>query len=1467
MKEELNKNNDLSLGNTNKNSNNKFTFPSNLIVNTQEGINKITSIQFGVLSSSDISKLSTIECVNRDLYDENKIPIPYGPIDFKLGVNQKNIICPTCEKKIENCSGHFGFIRLNLPIFHIGFFKYIIDILKIICKHCSRVLLNEEDRKKYKKILNKKLNNNQRKNVTKDIIDCCKKIRFCPFCDGINGNVKHITGLGPTIIVHEINKNDLKEKEINNYSQKFESAKIIFNNNNNNKNNNNNNNNEDKSKEKDLFFFSDSNKISIELSSPFIFNLFSNIPSDDLIYILMDGVNSHPLSLILSYVIVPPLPIRPTVQMGLNSTNEDDLTIKIREIIYLNKLIKNSIQEGKENTYKLLEDLNSLQSTHAYYINSETKGINKNIVGNKLIRSLSTRLKGKTGRFRGNLSGKRVDFTGRTVISPDPNLEINEVGVPIHMAKNLTYPERVNEYNINYLKKLILNGPEIHPGANFLIKYDKNSIDSYENKIYLGYPNRKKICEELKIGDIVERHLLNDDIILFNRQPSLHRLSIMSFHARILPWRTLRFNESCCAPFNADFDGDEMNIHFPQTEEAKAEAYNLMGVIENLQTPKNGEPLIASTQDFLTTFYLITQKDFFLDRCHFYQFCNYFNDAKEKIDIPPPTILKPKELWTGKQLFSLLLRPNFKSKVIINLECKARNFSRKIKDKNKFFMDPNDGYVYIKNSELLFGNIDKSTIGNGSKTGLIFVLIKDCNKSIAAKILTRISKFSSRWINDYGMSFGIGDVTPQKKFIETKNEKVNYSYEESDKQISLYNKGQIQLKPGMNAEESLESNLNKILSDVRETIGSYLRTILPKNNPALIMAISGSKGSDINLCQMIACLGQQIVNGNRIYNGFNDRTLPHFEKFSKYPASKGFISHSFYDGLNATEFFFHTMGGREGLVDTAVKTAETGYMQRRLMKALEDLTIQYNGLVSISSGEIIEFIYGDDGIDPMCTDTDGKIIYLPRLWNLVKSLYPYSKNDMYLNEKEINNIIEENINKLKNKRSIILPSENFINDIRTFFNDLLNEYKITYEKYKNYPNLLLHLHIQKNQIENFFKLLERKFYLALAHPGEAVGAVAGQSIGEPGTQMTLKTFHFAGVASMRVALGVPRIKEIINCTKDIETPVIYAKLIQENDLDVAKIVKGRIEKIKLSKICKSIKEIISNNGCYIKIKLDKDFIEKSKLEINTEMVKVALLENKKKLKLKPNNIIIESDDKLKIGPPETSKDSLYFSLENLRRNLPDIIISGIKTINRIVINKTEKENNYILAIEGTGLLDIMRTPGINYKNTSTNNITEVEKTLGIEAARSLIISEINYTYSCYSIQVDKRHLGLISDLMTFKGSVYGFQRFGMSKMKDSVLLHSSFERTNDVLFDAALHGKVDQLKGVSESIITGKMIPIGTGLFRCLYDKDKYNKIIREKYENEKKNDKKLNNNNIFDNENEIEFCKNVNFNLIDLIK
>ncbi len=1440
---------------------------SELIVNSKEGIKQIKEIQFGVFSPSEIAKISTIECINTHFYAENSdIPIPYSPVDPRLGVNKKKQKCPTCNKKLEECPGHFGYVRLNFPIFHIGFFKKIIEILRCICKNCSRILLPEEEKYKLRITASKmkKLSVSRKKNLLGEISKLCSKVKICPYCGALNGKVKHIQGIiGPTIIVHELNKKDIENEEEKNpekrtFKRKYESAMILLSQKNKSK----------FSKESNIdypnniFNNSSSSTVTIELTSPFVYNLLSHISPEDIIFFGMDEENSSPINLLLQYVIVPPLPIRPTVSVSIDKINEDDLTLKIRQMIHINKYLKSYIIEGNGNTYKLMDDLNLLQSVHAYYINSNTKGINKNILGdNKEIRSFCTRLKGKTGRFRGNLSGKRTDFTGRTVISPDPNLQIDQLGIPVLMAMNLTYPERVNKYNIKKLKKFIMNGNDKHPGANFIF------TNNGENKIYLGYVNREKICNELKIGDIVERHIIDDDIVLFNRQPSLHRVSIMSFKAKILPWRTLRFNESCCTPFNADFDGDEMNIHVPQTEEARAEAYHLMGVTRNFQSPKLGEPLIASIQDFLITCYLITQKDYFLDRSHFIRYCTYFNDGKEKVEIPFPAIMKPKELWTGKQLFSVILRPNKNYKNIINLKNQSNSYNKNYVE----FDCPNDGFVIIKNSELICGIIDKQTLGKESKDGLVFTLIKDCGFTETAKFLTRISKFSSRWICDYGLSFGIGDVIPSKYLIENKTKVIRKAINESEKQINLYNSGKIEIKPGLNEEESLETYLNKIFSDTRDTLGNYLVEVLPRTNSALQMTVSGSKGSRINLSQMICCVGQQTVSDNRIPYGFANRTLPHFEEFSKYATSKGFVGHSYYNGLNAIEFFFHSITGREGIIDTSTKTSRTGYMQRRLVKFLEDVTVQYNNTVTISSGEIIQFLYGDDGIEPSNTDSKNKIVYIPRLWDFICTKYPIKEtNDKVLEVNEITEKVEEYISKCPISKYEL--NREFIKEIRQFFLEKINVIELAKKSFGNKKSNIINkiCAIGYNQLKEFFNELWTRYIKAKVNPGEVVGAVAGQSIGEPGTQMTLKTFHFAGVSSMNITLGIPRIEEIVNNTQNITTPIITGELVKEDDLSFAKKVKGRIEKIKLKRICKYIKEVLSPEGCYIKIKLNEGYIKSSNLDISIQKVKEALLLNKKKLsmKLKENHMEIEKNINLKIKFPEVDKNSLYFTLEIFMKNLPEIIISGISTVNRAIINIKEEDgdnkNNkkYNLIIEGTGFLDVMKTEGIDHKHCKSNHIGETLNTLGIEAARKTIIDQLDYTYRYHSIKVDKRHLGLIADLMTFKGNVHGFQRFGILKTKDSVFLNSSFERTTDILFDAAIYGKMEFLKGVSESIIVGKTANIGTGTFKLFMDKKMFDEELKEK-----KNEMVVEEENINVNNDGKDFAKNkVQFNMYDMI-
>ncbi|KAJ9598140.1 hypothetical protein L9F63_026756, partial [Diploptera punctata] len=834
------------------------------------------------------------------------------------------------------------------------------------------------------------------------------------------------------------------------------------------------------------------------------------------------------------------------------------------------------------------------------------------------------------------------------------------VGVPIHVAKILTFPERVNKANIKLMKELIINGPDKHPGANFIEQRGQAF------KKALRFVNRNKVAQELKPGDLVERHLRDGDIVLFNRQPSLHKLSIMAHKAKVLDHRTFRFNECVCTPYNADFDGDEMNLHLPQTEEARAEALVLMGNKSNLVTPRNGELLIAATQDFITGGYLLTQKDTFLDRgqaCQLAACLLAGDDVTMDIDLPPPAIRKPVALWTGKQIFSLILRPSKKCPVKANLRTKGRAYT------NNEELCINDSYVVIRNSELLAGSMDKSTLGSGSKNNIFYILLCDWGEDYAAKAMWRLARLASYYLMNRGFSISIGDVTPGQGLLMAKHQLLHAGYSKCDDYIKSLEEGRLQCQPGCSEEETLEAVILKELSVIRDHAGkACLKELHPSNSP-LVMALSGSKGSFINISQMIACVGQQAISGHRVPNGFEDRALPHFERHSKIPDAKGFVENSFYSGLTPTEFFFHTMGGREGLVDTAVKTAETGYMQRRLVKSLEDLCLHYDMTVRNSTGDIVQIFYGGDGLDPTYMEGKDCPVDFRRVLDHVRAKCP-APDEEPLDGPSIIKAIEE-IFKADEFDSC---SEEFKNDLKTFTEDFARRVSrlrpcIGIEKTSPLPPVFLQLErLTVSQLVEFFHTCRDKYMRSKIEPGTAVGALAAQSIGEPGTQMTLKTFHFAGVASMNITQGVPRILEIINASKTISTPIITAHLENDTDAEFARRVKGRIEKTTLGEVSEYMEELYLPDDCFLLIKLDIDRIRLLKLEVDAESIRYSICTSR--LKLKPNLVSVVSDSIITVRPGK-SKSSLNYQLQSLKESVPKIVIKGLPSVNRAVIHNDD----------------------------------------------------------------------------------------------------------------------------------------------------------------------------------------------------
>lgn len=1291
----------------------------------------IKKISFSLLSASQIENMSVTHVDYKTLYDiTSKTPFAGGPLDLKLGVSNKTAICSTCNENIQNCAGHFGYIKLFLPVYHIGFIKHVISILNCICKNCGSFLLP----------FNRKLAHSEKINF-ETIKNECKNVKNCPTCQKPNGTVKKNSGFR---IFHEIKHNKVEPSLI-------------------------------------------------EINPLTCLNLFKLISKDDYPFL---GVKDCPSSLLIENLVVPPSCIRPSVDMGDDGFNEDDLTVKLCEIVNTNKLLEESIRKG--NSLPLInDDWDYLQLQIALYINSDLPSIN---MINTPIRGLVQRWKGKAGRFRCNLSGKRVDFTGRTVISPDPNLSVEQVGIPEAVAKNLTVPEKVNSFNRNFLRSLVGNGVDIWPGANFVISKDDKGK---EFKRFLKFSKNK----DLKIGDIVERHLMNDDIVLFNRQPSLHRMSIMAHRVKVHKHKTFRFNECDCTPYNADFDGDEMNIHLPQTLEARAEAENLMGIRHNLCTARNGEPLISCTQDFLTGAYLLTSKDVFFTRERFSQLCSYIYDDCPKIIYAKPVIKYPVELFTGKQLFEIAITYSVSksnNNSTVTLKAKNRNY--------KSDYDLNDGFVQIINSRYIMGRLDKSIIGGENRKGSLIYQLLNISKISAVTIMNCIARLTSRYLAETGFSIGLDDVFPGQNLIASKNETIACGYNQVDDFIK-------------NNVKDLELEISAVLNKIREECGNVCLKELSRYNSPIIMQECGSKGSKINVSQMIACVGQQIISGHRIPNGMLNRTLPHFTINSLTPESKGFVMNSFFTGMHSYEFFFHAVSGREGLVDTAVKTAETGYMQRRLMKALEDFSVRYDYTVRNSTNNLIQYKYGDDHVQTLKNEEDQffewifnaavsqflgvknfDISNINTDFDIILYLKSYSFGIILENEFFNTDAILEVLNTIKRHEILkdVFNSKRFAELI-----EFLQNYKT-----KTYFYNKKHCRFFQNRLflTTFFILLKEKLFKMVIEPGTAVGAIAGQSIGEPGTQMTLKTFHFAGVASMNITLGVPRLKEIINATSNITTPIINGKLMCKG-LETAKVIKSRIEKLIMKDITNKIVTSTCADKIFLSFHIDIQLLKQLRVEINLE--NIASIVNTS-LKSIPVEVV---NDEIRYNIKRAKENSIFL-IEKIRKQILEVKLAGLDQVSRVVINCSNKDKDeYELFIEGKGLNKVLNVPGINSYETLSNDLLEVEKSLGIEAARSMIIKEVEFIMGKHGIKVDHRHILLLADTMSCRGEILGITRFGIGKMHSSTLMLASFEQTADYLFNSAVCGMEENIGGVSESIILGIPISLGTGSFGLYWKK------------------------------------------------
>ena len=838
------------------------------MVRSNKNITKrINKVRYSVYSPKEIMKQSVVKVITPEIYDKYGFPVEGGLMDLKMGVIEPGLTCKTDGMGYKDSEGHFGHLELARPILNITFIDEIAYTLKTTCQSCFRILVPEDKIKEKEEELilaKKQLGTDKFIKYHSKFMSTLAKVKTCPHCEA-----------------------------------KQEDVKL------------------DKSS---VFVFTQGDKKRL-LTTEIRFR-FENIPDSDLKLMNLNGI--RPEWLVLTALPIPPVSMRSTITLQSGQRSEDDLTHKLTDIIRTNQRLHEHLLVGVPEA--IIEDVWDLLQYHiSTYLDNTIPGLPPARHRNgEPLKSISERIKGKKGIIRNNLIGKRVNYSARTVISPDPRLKLNEVGVPIQIAMRLTVPESVTEENIEYLKTLITNGPLKYPGANYLRTKSGARKAITEDLV-------EKLLEEIEPGYVVDRHLVDGDSVIFNRQPSLHKLSMMGHVVKVLPIKTFAINPGVCKPYNADFDGDEMNLHAAQTLEGRQEVERLMDVKHQLISPASGDTVIGCIQDAITGLYVLTNE------------MEY--DREEAIEL----------------LFSI----GFKEFSRVNFGKKVTGrelFSVILPEKLNFIGESKVGSLVIKDSKLVEGVIDKKTIGDGGGTLLRF-LHKNYGSDEVLKTVSYMFNLGIQVLKKRGFTISMGDFDIDRK-IDSQVEKFNEdAFKDIDNIISEYGKGKLQRLTGLSDEQTLEIKILQILNSVRDDTMKYVQKELRKDTGTMLMADSGAMGKVLSIVQMHAGVGQQSLRGQRLSRGFTGRTLSHFRKGDISPEARGYIKSSLKRGLKPYEVFFGCITGRDGLMDTALRTPKTGYLYRRMASAMLDLVVNEDLSVRNEDGVVVQFKYGTDGID------------------------------------------------------------------------------------------------------------------------------------------------------------------------------------------------------------------------------------------------------------------------------------------------------------------------------------------------------------------------------------------------------------------------------------------------------------------------------------------------------------------------
>ena len=943
----------------------------------------LESIQLTLYTDKEVRSLSAVQVLFPSTL-ERSLPKSNGLSDPRFGVTDRNLRCTTCGQ--ADCFQHFGHIELNKPVCRLGQISLILYILRSVCWACSRRKFTVKNEKggflDARSIVLK--TPPLGKERLRALSEACKNRFKCPWDDDSLSESERCGAPQPSyVLVNKLFfKRTFREKE-------------------------------------ECLFESENEKAfaTCRLMPDEIQSILRHIPHETLVLLGFRPEVSHPMNYIMSAHIVPPPIIRPasgSVASDLRSRGENDMTTAFQDIIRCNNELKSVYDDPDISEKERYQSWDKLQLFCGALVNQVLKKqetydgtplMHSRAIANRQVKDLKSRLTGKRGRLRGNLSGKRVDHAARSVVGPDACHDIYELGVPRSIMSTLTFPEHVNFININYLASCVARGSNVLGGALTVrtpALLGQKGSEGGEKVHYISLLDelgRRDLAASLKPGMIVERHLRNGDWCLFNRQPSLHKGSIQAFQIYHVPSLQFKLPLPCTKPFNADFDGDEMNLHSLQGYEAIAEAQEIMSVPFQMVTPQSNSVSIGLVQDSLVGAYKMSSKDSLIKRdlvmqlimcfrhnpssttynqmpiCTPESFVDFLvkksNDRSSSISssstkrsknifflphidpfLPCPAILKGTTYckgvktvhaprWTGKQIFSWLLHP------AISLQ---KTLSGGDAAKSEDWLS--DKIVSIRNGEVFCGRLCKQTLGS-TTGGLIHVFWKHCGPWAAAHFVSDAQRLMMQWLTHFTVSISILDC-------------INGAESAVDDLVAE-SMGKADALMLSDVPESVrEQRQTQVLQDIlRSAGGKVLENMDPHCGIATVVN-SGAKGNLMNLAQISGIVGQQTLNGARVQfrkGPSGPRTLACFAPGDGRPEARGFVASSYLMGLQPYEFFFHQQAGREGVVATVSGTSETGYNHRKMIKGQESEVIMYDGSVRVSSNVIIQLHYGGDDYD------------------------------------------------------------------------------------------------------------------------------------------------------------------------------------------------------------------------------------------------------------------------------------------------------------------------------------------------------------------------------------------------------------------------------------------------------------------------------------------------------------------------